>query len=110
MITRFAIGVSDMSSEEDGKLRDYLKENGYGWWHWIENLWLVIDTSGKLTAGDLFDALRGIAPEKWNIVLEIEQVKDWAGYGPAGKKQNMFNWFEDTSDHSDESSDTTTEF
>ncbi len=96
MTKRFVIGVQGMTKDEENTFRKYLEEKGCGWWHWIDNLWLVVDAKGLLSAQKLRDDLDEIAPGKTHISIEVKAEKTWAGFGPASKEKNgknMFNWF-----------------
>ena len=97
MTKRFVIGVDNTTADEDKKFCDFLDENQCSWWHWVDNLWLVIDTSDELKADEIRDALGLAARGKSCLVTEVEGPTDWAGFGPSGKgaKKNMFDWLDE---------------
>ena len=96
MKNRFIIGVDNMSAEEDKKFRNFLQTKNCGWWHWIDNFWLVTDRKENLGADDLRDALLDIARGKNSLVMPVSGDADWSGYGPSTEEKNMFRWLHKT--------------
>lgn len=92
MKNRFVVGIDSMSTEQESAFVDYLRSNGYGWWHWINNFWLVVDISNTLTSAKLRDDLMEIAPKTNLLVIQIKGDHTWAGFGPSTKERNVFNW------------------
>ena len=96
MTQRFVVLASDLSAEESKSFFNWLKENDCGWWHWIDNCWLVYnEETWGITAQKLRDALVKAAPAKNCLVLEIDEPITWAGFGPTSKERNMFRWIKD---------------
>ncbi|KTS27614.1 hypothetical protein [Pantoea stewartii] len=99
MRRKFAVALNSSSVEQNEKFKKFINENGLGWWHWIENFWLLTDPKGKFTASDIRDKLNEIFPKVRCIVLSIDNEENsWSGYGPTSEKKNMFNWIRDSWD------------
>jgi hypothetical protein len=93
MKKRFAVIVDSTTPEQAAALTEFFKENHVGWWHWLTNLWLVSDSSGKLSASGIRDTLGTIFPGVHCLVLEINDDGDtWSGFGPKTTEKNMFKW------------------
>lgn len=98
MRKRFVVGVDSMSDEQEQKFLEYIRKNGYGWWHWLNNFWLIVDGEGKLTASQLRDTLKSIVPNVNLLVIDVEGKQNWSGFGPRSEERNMFNWIRKTWD------------
>jgi len=97
MKKQFVIALNSTTEEQEKMFLEYIKSNGFGWWHWIDNFWLVVDTQDKLSAEKLRDDLENIFPKVRKLVIEIfSESSTWAGYGPNGEQRNMFNWLHNT--------------
>ncbi|PSS71686.1 hypothetical protein AYI85_04935 [Shewanella algae] len=93
MKKRFAVALDSNTKAQNELFKQYIKENGYGWWYWIDGFWLLVDSSGKLTANQLRDDLGEFYPGVHKLVLELRGDDDtWSGYGPKSEKKNMFSW------------------
>ena len=95
MKKRYIVGINSLTEEQEKAFLEYISSNELAWWHWINNLWLIVDRSGKLTAKKLRDDLMEIVPETYLIVMDGIDGRCW-GFGPKGKKRNMFNWLDNT--------------
>jgi hypothetical protein len=99
MAKRFIVCLNSGSVEQNDKFKEYIDENGLGWWHWISNSWLLRDHSGRLNSEIIRDKLLEIYPGTRNLVIELQgpSTNDtWHGFGPSGEEKNMFNWLRDT--------------
>ena len=51
MKKRFVVCYSDnIPKEKEMHFIQFIKDNKLGWWHWISNMWLLVDSSGQMTA------------------------------------------------------------
>ncbi len=91
----FVVGASNFPPPSQQRFIAYLRAQTYGWWHWIGGTWLVADSSDKLSASDLRDALTAVAPSARVLVMEVKPV-NWSGKGPAGPTRDMFEWLRKT--------------
>ena len=91
---RFVIAAQGLSYENEQEFMEYVKSNEFGWWHWIDNFWLITTHDSRVTAGDIQTQLNKTSPTARNLVLEISDSKDWAAFGPNGDEasNNMFEW------------------
>jgi len=98
MKKRFVFALGKISEDQEKAIVDYLNSHSLGWWHWIDNFWMVIDTHGAIgSAGKLRDHLSEIVPEPYKLVIEITGDPNfWAGFGPNSEHRNMFDWLQNT--------------
>lgn len=92
MNKRFIILIDNTDSDKDDKFIEFVKEEKLGWWHYLNNSWLI-KTSKEIRAKDLRDKVREIYNENC-LVIEIREdgADTWSGFGPKGENRNMFTW------------------
>ena len=98
MKKRFVVCYSDnIPKEKEMHFIQFIKDNKLGWWHWISNMWLLVDSSGQMTASILRDKICKLYSENRVMVIELDGDRDtWAGFGPTQPK-NMFDWIKQKS-------------
>lgn len=96
MKRRFIAAVSGLNKEDQNKFIEFLRQRGLGWWHWIDDLWLITSRRDEISAKDIRDYLRDLASSTRCIVIEIPEDKTWAGFGPAKPPRDMFEWIRNT--------------
>ena len=91
---RFVIAAQGLSNANEEAFMEYVKANQFGWWHWIENFWLITTHNSSISAEDIQNQLNKSSSNARNIVLEISESKDWVAFGPnaEGAENNMFEW------------------
>ena len=96
MRKRFVIALGSTTKEQNDAFREYLNKIAPGrWWHWIQDLWLIVDPNGELNATSLREKASEYYPAVTCLVLEIGHDDDtWAGFGPAASGKSMFPWLE----------------
>lgn len=73
-------------------MKELHKQHGIGWWHWVDNVWLISDGSGQITSIGLRDEIRKIVgPKPTIIVMKISEA-DWTGYAT----KDSHDWFRST--------------
>jgi hypothetical protein len=95
MRKRFVVATNATTALEDQAFKDTLKATfpGLGWWHRLDELWLITDDQGRLDARQLRDIAKECFSRKKLLVLEINDDGDtWSGLGPAGRAKEMFAW------------------
>ena len=96
MKRRYIICFDSLSIEESKIVTSCLKEKKLYWWHWIENVWFVVDKDGHYNAKEIRDSMKDISPQRL-IVIELNEVKDtWAGVRARDPENKMFTWFKKT--------------
>ena len=93
---RFIVAIDGMTKEEERKFIEWIRSEGFGWWHWISNLWLLTSRSEETSAKKIRDQIGELSDHRHNLVIEIPEDIDWQGYGPSNEKRNMFNWLKTT--------------
>lgn len=91
MKKRFVVAIDGLTSQQSKQISDLFRGK-YGWWHWIDGIWLVTDRSGTLNAAKIRDMIQTVRPTARQIVLEIGGPSGWAGHGPTGHGRDMFEW------------------
>jgi len=91
----FLVASDSMSKEQETAFLQYIKSNGFGWWHWLENFWIIATSNNSISSYTIRDALNDSVPGLNNLVIEVENVDSWGGYGPKGDDKNMFKWLQD---------------
>ena len=93
MKKRFIVCVDMPMKEEDNAFLDYVKSKGLGWWHWINGVWLLVDSNGKSTASEIRDATGKHFNNRNRLVIELDKDGDtWSGHGPKSQDNDMFDW------------------
>ena len=91
MIKRFIVVVDNAADPRREMRRErfigYAKGKGMSWWNQIPPLWLLTDTTGKMTASQLDDDAFDIFKTAC-IAIELKGDASWAGHGP----EEMFQW------------------
>ncbi len=95
MKKRFVVAIGTSTPEQDQAFREWIS-GSYGWWHWIGNVWLIVDLNGMLTAAVIRDQLLECYPGVTTLVLElgVSESCTWSGFGPNTEQRNMFKWLE----------------
>lgn len=92
MKRRYIVCFDDLTVEQSKLITEDLKSKGLGWWHWINNVWFVVDSSGTFSAREIRDSLKKIANQRMIVVEMNEKGDTWAGVRAKDPEQKMFNW------------------
>ena len=93
MKKRFVVVANPTTQEQDKVFQDWLNTRGLGWWHWLNETWLINDPNGLHEAADIRAKAMECFPGIYNLVLELTPTSDtWAGYGPTKSGKDMFEW------------------
>ncbi|HTC22363.1 MAG TPA: hypothetical protein VK859_16030 [bacterium] len=90
MAHKFIIAVNSTSKEQEDAFLKHISDNGYGWWHYIDNFWLIT-TSKEIEASELRDVAKELFNNENVLVIEVFG-STWSGFGPKNDKENMFTW------------------
>lgn len=82
---RFIIAVDRVTPEQINVFTKLLQSSNCGWWHWMANLWLVVDPNDSATAVSWRDKLNALLSSQSArvFVTEIVGALAWAGTVPA---------------------------
>ncbi|CAE6909076.1 hypothetical protein ACOMICROBIO_LKFPLAJE_01936 [Vibrio sp. B1FIG11] len=89
---RYIVAAQELTLEAEQQLKDYFEEQELGWWHWIENFWLVTSYNDEVNANTIFEQINTQLPKVRALVIEVGNIPDWSGYGPKNEKSDMFKW------------------
>ena len=93
---KFVVAINPTTEEQSNQITNLFRGK-YGWWHWIEGFWLVVDSGDTLTAKWIRDQLQEIAPNARTLVFEVTTpTRSWAGWGPSTPEKSMFKWIRET--------------
>ena len=90
---RYIVAISKRTLEEDQTFIAFLKDEKVGWWHWMDNLWLITTSKEHFTASYIRDKIIELYESDRILVIELKDGKDtWSGKGPNSEDKNMFKW------------------
>ncbi len=95
---RFIVAAETLNTRE---FAEYLDSNGFGWWHWIENCWLITaQNKAEISTEILQSKVNSLSETPRCIVIEIQGSHTWSGHGPKSSDggSNMFDWLRNTFD------------
>jgi hypothetical protein len=93
MKRRFVVCINEANAEHDKNFIQFLNENKLGYWHWLNNTWLIVDENDSFNANSIRDKVKVLFNNEHNLVIEINDQGDtWSGFGPNGEGKNMFSW------------------
>jgi hypothetical protein len=98
-LTRFVLCTNLTTGLQDQAFIAILRSRwpNVGWWHWLAEMWLMVDLSDTVKSSELRDAALEAFPGVHNIVLEFGPNGDtWTGFGPTGPARDMFEWMRNT--------------
>lgn len=84
------VAVEDTSAEQRNIISAYLEEIG-GYWHWMQNLWLV-KTNEERSAPEVRDAIYSKTSSVICIVVELDNGPGWAGTFPVADADKWAAW------------------
>ena len=86
---RFIVLLDSATPEHDKEFKKWVKERGFGYWHWLSQSWLLTSTDRYVTASDVRDKVMEIYDEcRRLLVLELRGTghDTWSGFGPKKKR------------------------
>ncbi len=95
---RFVVAAENLRVHE---FAGYLDSNGFGWWHWIDNFWLItVQNKVEISAEILQGKVNEFSDSPRCMVIEIQGAHTWSGHGPKSSDggSNMFDWLSNTFD------------
>lgn len=97
MSKRYIVAVDSSTKEQETAFLALVKADGLGWWHWLNNFWLLTDSEGQLSASEIRHKIMETYPTIHCLVIELSGTEDtWAGYGPNTEARDMFKWLKNT--------------
>jgi hypothetical protein len=91
---RFVIAAKTSTSSDAIKISDLFRPR-FAWWHWIDNVWLVVDKKDQLTPQTIRDMIGVAVPGTHLIVLQVESGGTWSGFGLKTPTKDMFKWIKE---------------
>ncbi|MFI5196564.1 MAG: hypothetical protein ACHQD8_05700 [Chitinophagales bacterium] len=88
---RFVLLVDSETTNEVSSFVEYLKKEGYGWFHRTSNSWLITTTNSTLTTEKLRDSAITFFPNRMLVVINMING-DWNGWGI----KSNFDWFNES--------------
>ena len=96
MKKKFIVCINDSNREQDKKFIEFLRAHGLGWWHYLKNTWLIVDSSGEKSVNEIRDIAKDSFDKAYNLVFQLnEDEGTWSGFGPSSDKRNMFKWIKE---------------
>ena len=94
-MNKYIVAIEDLEEQEELEFKEFIEEYGLGWWHWIDNVWLIVDSRNRINIGMIRDELKKISRDSYSLVMEVND-NTWAGWGPSGENKDMFKWLKNT--------------
>jgi hypothetical protein len=90
----FVLAVQGASEAQRNAITKYLRDGGYGFWHWLADFWIIETAFLQLSSPTLRDEISKLAP---GLVFNVFAVRardgDWAGMGDSRSAQWLIeNW------------------
>ncbi len=97
MKKKFIVAINSTTDEQLIEIKKFVRSNGFGWWSWLSNFWLLTSNNENTTAKYLRDELRKICPDTRMMIIEMNKDGDtWSGFGPKSESKDMFKWMHET--------------
>lgn len=92
-MNKFVILIKDDNKFISDHLKIYFRNNGFGFWHWFPNSYLITDIQRRKTVKEIRDDLSIRFPRLDLVVIQFKgDSTPWAGKG----KLNTFRWFHES--------------
>lgn len=90
---KFVVTVESPSKDEAAEFHSWIKSEKFGWWHWVEPMWLLV-TKDEVGPSDIRDKAKVAFNKKAVMVIEVVGETSWAGYMPsaATAKKSPYDW------------------
>ena len=95
MSSSFVVGVEGLNEKEEEAILDALRDCGCGWWHWIENIWLIEHPSDEMRAAEIRKLVKDRLEGNNNVVVLRISCTDWATYGPESEERSFAKWLKE---------------
>jgi hypothetical protein len=92
----FVLTVQGASEAQRNAITNYLKNGGYGYWHWLSDFWIIETAYPNLSSAALRDEMLKLIPGLWFNVFAVRPIAgDWAGFGDTSSAEWLNeNWKE----------------
>lgn len=100
MVKKYIITASeDIDAKTQDKITAYLQDHKMNIWHWITNVWLVIDDSG-IHRNQIREDLHKMLKNGPLLIFEINEPALCTGFtAPNQSKWILENWINNTPQH-----------
>ena len=90
----FVLAAEEASQAQRNAITNYLNGNGFGFWHWIADFWIVQSSNNDLKAASLRDTIRELVPGLAFHVFGVRPIEgEWAGMGdPRSAEWSKKQW------------------
>ena len=89
---RYIAAVNGLSKDDEQKFLGFIRENGWGWWHRIDNFWMIIDRKDQSSTEQIRDFLMPLSGTI-GIVIEVPDTSNsWHGFAPEASLEKVFSW------------------
>lgn len=86
MSQKYILALNPSSSNVRDAVTAYFQGKNWGIWHWLEDVWLLMDVPDEITPRILWEELRGKIPALQpirGVVLGVDDdLKFWGGVTP----------------------------
>src|SRR5260221_6827461 len=90
--SRFIVAISDAEAEQRDAISIYLKSRGFGYWHWMPDLWLLTTTDSAFTAESIRDVVMNVAPSVNIFVMSVDHPPPRGMVWSAASPKEWWEW------------------
>lgn len=99
MKKRYIVCVNKSNKDQNIEFLKYLRQQRFGWWHYLDNTWLIVDSKGTSKIGDIRDKAKVTFENEYNMIFELKDGEgSWSGFGPNSSSRSMFKWLKENWD------------
>ena len=96
MKKRYIVCVNKSKKDQNEEFLKYIRQQRFGWWHYLDNTWLIVDPKGTSEIGQIRDKVKIAFENEYNMIFELDEGEGtWSGFGPNSPTRNMFKWLKE---------------
>lgn len=98
MKKKFVVLIDQTTAAQNKAFLERIKEEDLSWWHWIQDAWLLVDSTGEWTSSKIVEVANEYYPTINKVVLEFREdgTDTWTTFGPKTPQRDMATWIKST--------------
>jgi hypothetical protein len=93
MRRRFVIAVEGLDAKQESRFRDYINKESFGWWHWINNVWLLTTNDEAVSTEEIRRHIQSLNSNARCLVFEFPEDITWSATATVNAKgKSMTEW------------------
>jgi hypothetical protein len=90
-MSQFIICIDNGNANIRNAITNYLRDSGWGYWHWVDDVWLTAGVPDSMTSKLLWERLEKLPDIAGQSVLVFRVSNDTECYGRL--KPGAWEWF-----------------